>query len=90
MARKLTPGEYGWLGLVAYVSIADGILLAKRKEPMTDAWRRALSHTINRWVVIMAWAFTTKHLFFGNVMPKLDPFHAIVSIAKTLEKILGE
>jgi hypothetical protein len=84
MERDTLAAEIAWLGLVAYVSVADGYLLATEKAPMTDAWRKALKHPVNRWVVILAWIFTTKHLFFGNILPKVDPFHAIMVIAKKI------
>lgn len=86
MARDTLPAEIAWLGLVTYVSVVDGYLLATGKAPMTDAWRRALKHPLNRWVVILAWIFTTKHLFFGNVLPKIDPFRALVYLARTIDK----
>jgi hypothetical protein len=90
MERETLPAEIAWLGLVAYVSVADGLLLATGNAPMTDAWRKALKHPINRWVVVLAWFFTTKHLFFGNLFPKIDPFHLIMVIARQINKSLGE
>jgi len=89
MARETLPAEIAWIGLVTYVSVVDSYLLATDKEPMTSAWRKALQHPLNRWLVILAWVFTTKHLFFGNVLPKIDPFRALVSIARFTNRILG-
>jgi hypothetical protein len=89
MARETLPAEIAWLGLVTYVSVADSYLLATGKSPMTDVWRKALKHPLNRWVVILAWIFTTKHLFFGNFLPKIDPFRALIASARFLNKILG-
>ena len=86
MERETLPAEIAWLGLVGYVSLVDGYLLATGKAPMTDAWRKALKHPMNRWLVILAWFFTTKHLFFGNLFPKIDPFRALVFTARALKK----
>lgn len=89
MARDTLPAELAWLGLVAYVSVVDSYLLATGREPMTKAWRNALQHPLNRWVVILAWFFTTKHLFFGDFLPKIDPFRVLTGMARILNKILG-
>lgn len=89
MERETLPAEIAWFGLVAYVSLADGLLLANDKAPMTDAWRKALKHPVNRWVVILAWIFTTKHLFFGSFFPKIDPFYSIMFFARKINKSLG-
>jgi len=86
MQRETLPAEIAWLGLVGYVSLVDGYLLATGKAPMTDAWRKALKHPMNRLLVILAWFFTTKHLFFGNLFPKIDPFRALVFTARALKK----
>jgi hypothetical protein len=88
MERETLPAEIAWLGLVGYVSVVDSYLLATGKAPMTDAWRKALKHPLNRWVIILAWIFTTKHLFFGNIFPKVDPFRALVVMARALNKII--
>jgi hypothetical protein len=90
MVRKLLPAEWAWLGLVGYITAVDGYLLATDEAPMTEVWRKALSHPINRWVVILAWLFTTKHLFFGKFLPKVDPFTSLVLAARIAKKILGE
>lgn len=87
MERETLPAEIAWLGLVGYVSVVDSYLLATDKAPMTDAWRKALRHPLNRWLVILAWIFTTKHLFFGNVFPKIDPFRALGLIARAFKNI---
>lgn len=72
--RKLTPAEWCWVGLTAYVVGSEAGLAATNNELMTDAWRHALEHPKNRWLVIVAWLVTTKHLFFGRMFPLLDPF----------------
>ena len=89
MAKKLLPAEWAWLGLVGYVSVVDGYLLATNKAPMTEVWRKALTHPVNRWLVIVAWLFTTKHLFFGNFLPKIDPFRSLMFAARLINKLLG-
>ena len=87
-AEYITPVEptdqwatRAWCGLCAYVLVSDLALGATGHPYMTDAWRDALEHPVHRWLVIVAWGLTTKHLFFPNFMPKVDPFSAIGCVA---------
>lgn len=76
-----------WLGLAAYVFVVDVALGVTGHEYMTDAWRKALKHPVHRVLVIAAWGFTTKHLFFRNFLPKVDPFGAIAIAVEAIKGI---
>lgn len=78
---------YAWVGLALYILAVDISLGATGHKYMTDAWREAMAHPIHRWVVICAWGFTTKHLFFGNLLPWLDPYHGIAAVVKAISKL---
>lgn len=88
MATKLSPAEKAWIGLATYVFAVDCGLLLTHKDAMTDAWRQALDHPIHRWIVIAAWVFTTKHLFFGKVLPWLDPFGVIALAVEGIRRVI--
>lgn len=78
---------YAWLGLASYVFIVDIALGATGHKYMTDAWHEALRHPLHRWIVISAWAFTTKHLFFRDFLPRCDPYGLIALGVKSIKKI---
>jgi len=84
---KKNWSTFAWYGLVGYVFMADIALELSGNELMTDAWHRALRHPVARWGVIAAWTFTTKHLFFRNFLPKIDPFGAMLSGVRTVKKV---
>lgn len=55
--------KHGWLGLVVYVVIADGYLIAKGRQTLSSAFAEAVRHPRRRWKVIVAWVYLTLHLF---------------------------
>lgn len=81
---------YAWVGLATYVFVVDISLGATGHKYMTDAWHEALHHPVHRWIVISAWLFTTKHLFFRNFLPWLDPYGAIAMMVKSISRLKGE
>lgn len=72
--RKLTTGEKGWLGLVAYVIAVDGLawrnqLKGKNDETMSLSWGRWLQHPASRSATGVAWGIITLHLFLSFPLP---------------------
>lgn len=66
------PGWVGWLILVAYVAIWDGI---PKTETLSNAWYRAWSgHSIGKAITLGSWAVVTLHLFYPM---KNDPINLI-------------
>lgn len=69
-------GTLAWAGLAAYVLAWDCYALTRKKETLTSAFERAITHPIARLPVALLWGVTTLHLF--RLMPKkYDPFHVI-------------
>lgn len=88
MKQKLAFGTKLWIGLVAYIFGVDFYALLTDKEPLTEAFRRALENPKRRWIVTVSWILTTKHLFFGHVIPWLDPFGLIALGVGVIKKYL--
>ena len=88
--RKESAGSWGWAGLALYILLWHLFGILRNFELLTTAWRRALAHPYRRWIVIIAWIMTTKHLFFGGFLPKLDPFHAIGMTATHIKRLGGK
>lgn len=86
--RQRQLAEYAWLGLCGYIFAVDLALIATGKKSMTEIWEEALRHPIKRWGVILAWGFTTKHLFLRDIFPEVDPFHVIGGAAAVLQKFI--
>lgn len=72
--QKLGFGSKLWIGLAGYVLVTDMFALLTGRETLTDALRRAHKHPVRRWPVVLAWAATTKHLFWGDHMKWADPY----------------
>lgn len=90
MARRSYVGEkatIAWVGLVVYIFVFDVFLLITGRKTMTEVWEDAMRHPGKRWLIILAWGFTTKHLFFRWLLPWLDPFGAIAGAAILIKKI---
>jgi len=83
----LPAGTKAWIGLDAYVLGYDLYGMCKGKELLTEACLRALQHPMKRWIVSIAWIATSKHLFFNNFVPWLDPFHLLALIVKAIDRI---
>jgi hypothetical protein len=84
-----TWGLIAWEGLLAYILLTDSALGLAGKPYMTDIFRDALRHPAKRWLVISAWALTTKHLFYPELLPWLDPFSVIGLGVFTLKKAIS-
>lgn len=73
--RKMTSGEKGWIGLVAYVLVVDSLAWAnqvrglKKDETMSVAWGRWLQHPRARYLTGIAWATMSLHLFLSWPLP---------------------
>lgn len=59
----LTSGTKGWIGLVAYVLAYDLYAIRYGKQTLSSAFYEALKHPQRRWLVIISWAYLTRHLF---------------------------
>jgi hypothetical protein len=63
-----------WLGLVAYITTAEVLLMRKSHPLMSQSFDRWLAHPVGRigcWLVV---GTTAAHLL--NLLPdKVDPFH---------------
>jgi hypothetical protein len=90
MGHVLTPGEKAWLIMAGGIASYDIWAMTTDRCTMTEAWRTALVHPKNRWIVIAAWGFTTKHLFFGEFAKWLDPFSLFVGITYFTKKLNKE
>jgi hypothetical protein len=100
MSRALRPAGMAWVGLAAYVTVIDVLLLRAKKNhgypycSMSESFGDALRHPWKRWPVITAWLVITLHLF-GHFVPKrfeiiksLDPLGWIArKIAFEVESI---
>lgn len=74
MHRRLTTGEFGWIGLAFYVVLVDSIAWrrqAKQKqdETMSVAFGRWLQHPRSRIVTGACWLLVTSHLFVSTPLP---------------------
>ena len=82
---RLKPSGFAWVGLVAYVTVIDIVLLKMKQSKgypyrsMSEAFGEALKHPWKRWPIIISWFVLTLHLF-GTFIPnkfqklkKLDP-----------------
>lgn len=67
---KPHPASYAWAGLVAYVIVADALLIKNRRLTMSTVFREARHHPRKRWPVAVSWALLTAHLFTKT---KYDP-----------------
>jgi hypothetical protein len=85
--KKLEPAEWAWVGLLGYIFVVDTALGLASEKYMTDIIRESFKHPIKKWATIAAWGFTTKHLFFGNILPWLDPFSFIGLIVELVKKV---
>lgn len=89
MGLRLRPGGWGWVGVVAYVAVIDGLLIARKRETLSEVFGAALLHPWKRLPVLAVWAVLTAHLF-AELMPewlrvrfkKVDP---ISGLAKLVE-----
>jgi len=79
--------KYAWYGLGAYVLVVDVLLILNGKKTMTEIWYEALHDPVKKWGVILAWGFTTKHLFYKDFLPMLDPFCVIGASVEVIKKL---
>ena len=86
----MTPGEKAWFAMAGGIACYDIWAMTTGHSTMTEAWRTALAHPKNKWVVIAAWGFTTKHLFFGDFARWSDPFNVFAAAAFLTKKIYKE
>lgn len=75
--RKDRAATLGWGLLGGFVFFWDLFADIFGFEMLTTGFRRWLEHPRKRIGLGLAWLFTTKHLFFGTVLPWLDPFHLL-------------
>lgn len=73
--RIVRNGAAGWAALIALVALYDVAAYHYQNETMSSAFRLALAHPRHRILVTLAWLMVTKHLFFGDLYPQLDPLH---------------
>lgn len=92
--RKLRPATKAWVGLTAYVVIADTYLIyqeTKHREgycTMSTAFEDALRHPAKRWPVSISWALLTLHLFDLVLPEKLKPYEPITGIGRLVTERL--
>lgn len=73
--RKMTTGEKGWIGLVAYIVAVDSVAWVnqvrerRQDETMSVAWGRWLQNPKSRAFTGTAWAVVTLHLFLSWPLP---------------------
>ena len=63
MDLHLNSGTKAWLGLVTYIAAYDVYAAKTGRETLSSAFYAAIKHPINRWPVILIWAYITAHLF---------------------------
>lgn len=83
------PAYMVWAGLALYILIIDMYLLLTGRKTMTEVFQEALLSPNRKWILILAWGFTTKHLFFGRFVPWLDPFGLMAGGAMVIKKTTG-
>lgn len=88
-SRRLTTGEKGWMGLVAYIIAVDSVAWAnqatnrKKDETMSVAWGRWLQHPGSRVATGVAWAVISFHLFLSWPLPGEKTLkHVVQKLAK--------
>lgn len=87
MHEKDSTSSLAWLGLAGYVFGYDVYALLNKKETLSEGFNRAMHHPRKRWLVILAWGFTTKHLFFRDRIKWLDPFGIIGLFVDSVKRI---
>lgn len=63
-----------WAVLILLLIAGEGWLGYKGFAVLTEAWHLGLERPKWRAILVLFWVFTTKHLFFRNTLPKLDPY----------------
>jgi hypothetical protein len=88
--RKLTTGERGWIGLVAYIVAVDSVAWVnqvrdrRKDETMSVAWGRWLQRPSSRILTGIAWATVSTHLFLSWPLPGEKTLKCVVQ--KTFRK----
>lgn len=81
-------GSLAWVGLSSYVVLYDIWAMFSGKETLSSAFERAIQAPKKRWLVTASWLLTTKHLFFKDIVPWLDPFAVLALGVKAMQKAL--
>lgn len=87
---RIRPGGWAWIGLAAYIVVADSWLIRRKRETMSVVFGDALRHPAKRMPVVVAWLIITLHLFAVFIpegvrrrVSRLDPIGAA---ARLIEK----
>ncbi len=92
---RARPAELGWLGLVAYVTVVDGLLIAGEKRgrdrycTMSTVFKEALDRPIVRWQLVAMWLIVTFHLFPIILPPKWRAYEPMGLTARVVSSILS-
>ena len=83
------PGFWCWLGLSAYVVIADTFLIRSKNATMSEVFGIALAHPTKRRSMLIVWAVLTLHLF-AELLPLkmrtfLKPFDPLGVLARSID-----
>lgn len=65
--KKLTTGEWGWVGLVPYIMMVDGLAWRRKDETMSAAFGRWISSPRGRAACGVGWAVLTTHLWYNMI-----------------------
>ena len=85
-----SAGTKAWVALTAGIVGYDVWAMLNNKETMSAAFGRAIDHPRKRWIVIVCWGLTTKHLFVNQVLHKYDPFNILALMVRGLSLIMKE
>lgn len=68
--RKLTVGEAGWMGLVAYIVAVDSLAFSQSNETMSNTFGRWISKNPGLLLCGAGWTAITVHLWFTLIYGK--------------------
>lgn len=68
--RRLTIGEWGWVGLTTYIAIVDAHALRKKDETMSASWEKFIQTTRGRTICTAIWGVVTCHLWMSLIPEK--------------------
>lgn len=85
---RYRPAICVWVFLFTFLLVGESYLALKGHPVLTDAWHLGLSIPKWRICLIAFWIFTSKHLFFRQFLPKVDPYWVVAySVAKHNDKV---
>lgn len=82
MSKKISPAEKCWLGLLAYVLVADGFLMKKDHATMSVCFGTWLQTPRGRLFCAAGAGALAAHLFWSVPLPFQTKFRNLVTYDK--------